>query len=77
MRCLVDAAASLPLVPYRRLADGRERYDGPLSELLAAPAPAVTQSSLVGSMMGSLQLHGDAFVGKYRDGNSGCSTRRG
>jgi HK97 family phage portal protein len=67
VRCLADAAASLPLVPYRRLDAGRERlYTGRLPALLQRPAPAVTQSNLVGLMVTHLQLHGNAFVAKYR-----------
>jgi len=67
VRCLSDAAASLPLVAYRRTAQGRQRYTGPLAGLLDRPAPAVTQANLVGQLVAHLQLHGNAYVGKFRD----------
>lgn len=67
VRCLADAAASLPLVPYRRVGEGRRRLDGPTADLLTAPAPGVTQANLVGQAMSHLQLYGNAFVGKYRE----------
>jgi len=67
VRCLSDAAASVPLIPYRKTADGRTRADGPLSDLLRQPAPAQTQANLIGSAMAHLQLHGNAYIGKFRD----------
>lgn len=69
VRALADAAASLPLVAYRRTAGGRERLEGGVAELLRRPAPATTQANLVGQLMAHLNLHGNAFVGKYRDGD--------
>jgi len=68
VRCLADTAASLPLVPYVRLADGeRERFTGRLSDLIARPAPSMTAANLVGTVVAHLNLHGNAYVGKYRD----------
>jgi HK97 family phage portal protein len=67
VRVLVDAAASLPLHTFRRAEQGRVRHEGALAALLERPAPGVTTAGLVGSIMASLQLHGDAFVGLYRD----------
>jgi HK97 family phage portal protein len=68
VRCLADAAASLPLIPYRRLEDGnRERFSGRLADLIARPAPATTSANLIGTTVAHLNLHGDAFLGKYRD----------
>jgi HK97 family phage portal protein len=67
VRTLVDAAASLPLQAYRRTEAGHARHDGHLAQLLDRPAAWMTTSSLVGSIMASLQLHGDAFIGLYRD----------
>ena len=67
VRCLSDAAASVPLIPYRKTADGRTRADGRLSDLLRQPAPATTQANLVGQAMGHLQLYGNAYLGKFRD----------
>jgi HK97 family phage portal protein len=69
VRVLSDAAASIPLVPYRRTESGRERIiSGRIAELLERPAPWTTQPNLVAQLMAHLQLHGNAFVGKYRDG---------
>jgi HK97 family phage portal protein len=68
VRCLSDAAASLPLIAYRRLDDGsRERLSGRIAELLERPAPAMTTANLVGQIVAHLNLHGDSFIGKYRD----------
>ncbi len=68
VRCLADTAASLPLVAYRRTADGgRERFDGRLADLLRRPAPATTTANLTGTLMAHLNLFGNAYLGKYRD----------
>jgi HK97 family phage portal protein len=68
VRALVDACSSLPMHVYRRGDAGRTRADGTLAaKLLNAPAPAVTQPAFLGHLMTCLQLHGEAFVGKFRD----------
>lgn len=68
IRRLADGAASLPLVAYRRRPDGsRERFDGRLDDLLTRPAPATTQSNLVGQLVTHLAGYGNAFVAKLRD----------
>jgi HK97 family phage portal protein len=67
VRCLSDAAASIPLIPYRKSADGRTRADGRLGDLLCRPAPGSTQANLIGTLMGHLQLFGNAYLGKFRD----------
>ena len=67
VRCLSDAAASIPLIPYRKTADGRTRADGRLSDLLRRPAPGSTQANLIGTAMAHLQLYGNAYLGKFRD----------
>jgi len=67
VRCLSDAAASVPLIPYRKTSDGRTRADGRLSDLLRQPAPAQTQANLIGTAMAHLQLHGNCYFGKFRD----------
>jgi HK97 family phage portal protein len=70
VRCLSDAAGSLPLVPYRRTDTDRQRlYSGRLHELLTRPAPATTQANLIGQLVAHLNLHGNAFLGKFRDGD--------
>jgi HK97 family phage portal protein len=66
VRALSDAAASLPLVVYRRADSGRERVDNATAALLRNPAPSVTQSGLVGTLVAHLNLFGNAFLGKFR-----------
>jgi HK97 family phage portal protein len=68
VRCLSDAAASVPLVTYRRTDSGRQRlYSGRLPELLQRPSPGTTQANLVAQAMAHLVLYGNAFLGKFRD----------
>lgn len=67
-RVLADAAASVPLIAYRRTTDGRARVDGGVADLLSRPAPAVTQSALIGQLMAHVTLWGSAYLGKFRDG---------
>lgn len=67
-RVLADSAASLPLHVYRRGPDGgRERAQTPTADRLRRPAPTVTQASFIGHLMLTLALHGNAFVGVFRD----------
>ncbi len=68
VRALVDACSSLPLHVYRRTSAGRVRAENtPTGGLLDLPAPGVTQPAFLGHLMTSLQLHGEAFVSKWRD----------
>jgi HK97 family phage portal protein len=67
VRLLADTAASLPLVAYRDTTAGRVKATGRLASLLANPAPGITQSDLVGTLVGHLNVWGNAYVGKYRD----------
>lgn len=69
VRCLADAAASVPLVAYRRTGQGRARIDGRTADLLRSPSPGTTQSGLIGQIVAHLQLYGNAYVGKFRDGD--------
>jgi HK97 family phage portal protein len=70
VRCLSDAAASVPLIPYRRTSSGRTRLDsGRLYDLLQRPSPGSTQANLTGQMVAHLNLFGNAFLGKFRDAN--------
>src|SRR5215218_8141662 len=49
IRCLSDAAASVPLILYRRTQQGRERVQGGRTvELLNRPGPATSQANLIG-----------------------------
>ena len=67
IRALSDAAGSLPLIAYRRTPTGRERLENRTADLLARPAPATTQSGLIGQMVAHLNLYGNAYLGKFRD----------
>jgi HK97 family phage portal protein len=66
-RVLADAAASCPLIVYRRLGDGRTRASGSTAELLRAPAEGTTEAGFVSTLVAHLLLWGNAFLGKYRD----------
>jgi len=66
VRVLVDGAVGCPLQTYRKTSLGRERFDGPTTDLLDRPAPAVTQPAFVAQVVASLALWGECFVGKYR-----------
>jgi HK97 family phage portal protein len=70
VRCLSETASTLPLAAYRRLPDeGRQRLtSGSLHDLLERPAPAVSQSNLVGQIVSNLACNGNTFVGKFRNG---------
>lgn len=70
VRALADAAASLPLVPYQRDSSGRKRLPDTerVSELLLHPAPATTQAAMIGQAVAHLNCHGNAYVGKFREG---------
>jgi HK97 family phage portal protein len=67
VRALSEAAASLPLIVYRRAGTGRERIEGPTADLLRNPAPGTTQSGLIGQVVAHLNLWGNAYLGKVRD----------
>ena len=67
-RVLADAAASCPLVTYRRLSDGnRRRVSNHTADLLRNPAEGSTQANLVSTLIAHLCLWGNAYLGKYRD----------
>lgn len=68
VRALADAAASLPLHAYRRTEQGRVRATGRTADLIARPAPAMTTAALVGQIVAHLNLEGNAYLGKVRDG---------
>lgn len=71
IRALSDAAASLPLVVYRRTGGGRVRIDGDTATMLRHPAPATTQAGFIGQLVCHLQLYGNAYIGKARPGGDG------
>lgn len=66
VRLLVHAAVPLPLKTYR--ADAERVSDGTLPRLLDRPWPGATTPDLIGSVLTSLLLCGDAFIGIYVDG---------
>jgi len=67
IRALSDAAATLPLIPYRKTAQGRTRDTGRLADLLRRPAPGSTQANLIAQAVASLQTHGNTYIGKFKD----------
>ncbi len=70
IRCLSDTAASIPLLAYRRLPDGsRELFSGRVTDLINRPSPGNTSYNLVGTIVAHLNAWGNAYVGKYRDGD--------
>lgn len=68
VRVLADAAGSLPLIVYRRTAEGRTREPShPVARLLANPAPGLlTRGLLVATIITHLNLYGNAFLLKRR-----------
>lgn len=69
VRILAETASTLPLVAYRRAAGGRVRLEsGRTAELLRRPSPGNTQCALVSQLVGSLVLRGNAYLGKFRNG---------
>jgi HK97 family phage portal protein len=72
VKVLADSAASIPLIPYRRRPSGRERIgSGRLAQLLERPAPATTQANLIAQTIAHVCLHGNAYLGKFRDRDGG------
>jgi HK97 family phage portal protein len=68
VRVLAESAASLPLIAYRRTAEGRERAGGRVQDLIDRPAPGTTTAGFIGQMMVHLATYGNAFIAKYRNG---------
>jgi HK97 family phage portal protein len=68
VRCLADSVSSLPLHVYRRTPAGRvpAGADSRAVQLLQRPSPGSTTVDLISQIMVHLNLHGEAFVGKYR-----------
>ena len=71
VRVLADGVASLPLHAYRRTEAGRVPAgpDARIDQLLARPAPGSTIADLMSLVMVHLNVHGEAFVAKYRAEN--------
>jgi HK97 family phage portal protein len=68
VRCLADAASSLPIHVYRKVPAGREKVtSGRLVELLDRPSPAVTQADLVSTLMCHVLVWGSGYLAKFRE----------
>lgn len=68
VRVLADSVSSLPLHVYRRTPQGRVPAgdQSRAVQLLDRPSPGSTGVDLISQAMVHLNVHGDAFVGKYR-----------
>ena len=68
VRVLADSVSSLPLHVYRRTDQGRVAAgeNARAVQLLNRPSPGSTGVDLISQVMVHLNVHGDAFVGKYR-----------
>jgi HK97 family phage portal protein len=68
VRCLADSISSLPLHAYRKTPQGRIPVgeDARMSRLLANPSPGSTGVDVISQIVVHLNVHGEAFVGKYR-----------
>ena len=64
VNAIVSTCSTLPL---EALDGDAEPSDGPVAELLAAPAPGVTPAALMGALFSELVLSGDGFLGCFRD----------
>ncbi|MBO0767390.1 MAG: phage portal protein [Solirubrobacterales bacterium] len=69
VKLLADTISTLPMEVYRDTPAGRQPVgaDAIISRLLAAPAPGSTLPDLLASIVVSMALHGEAFIGKYSD----------
>jgi HK97 family phage portal protein len=68
VRVLADSVASLPLKVYRRTPTGRvpARSDSRAVQLLERPSPGSTSADLISQVMVHLNVHGNAYIGKFR-----------
>src|SRR3954462_6596213 len=68
VRVLADSISSLPLHVYRRTPQGRlpAGENTRAVQLLNRPSPGSTGVDLVSQILVHLNVHGEAFVGKYR-----------
>jgi HK97 family phage portal protein len=72
VRCLADSVASLPLKVFRKTPAGRVPAgdDSRAVQLLRSPSPGSTTADLLSQIMVHLNVHGEAFVGKFRSDNT-------
>jgi HK97 family phage portal protein len=75
VRLLADTISTLPVEVYRDLPTGRQEVgpDARISQLLARPAPGSTLPDLIGQIVLSMSLFGEAFVAKYVGGDGQIS----
>src|SRR5215207_5233518 len=68
IRVLADSISTLPLKVYRRTERGRVPAgdDSRAMQLLSRPSPGSTTVDLVSQIVTHLNVHGNAFVGKFR-----------
>jgi HK97 family phage portal protein len=68
VRVLADSISSLPLHVYRKTDQGRQPAgeNARAVQLLNRPSPGSTGVDLVSQILVHLNVHGEAFVGKYR-----------
>src|SRR5215211_995422 len=68
VRVLADSISSLPLHVYRRTPQGRlpAGESARAVQLLNRPSPGSTGIDLISQILVHLNVHGEAFVGKYR-----------
>ena len=65
---LSSVASTLPLIAYRKAEHGRVRIvGGHVVELLRSPAPGTTLANLIGQLVASLALRGNAFLGLFQN----------
>lgn len=68
VRVLADSVSSLPLHAHRKTPQGRvpAGENARIVQLLQRPSPGSTGVDLISQVMVHLNVHGDAFIGKYR-----------
>lgn len=72
---LAAGASLCPIKVFRKNSHGRTEFEGKVAQLLEAPAPATGQANFVAQLTASLVLHGESFIGKYRQHASGPITQ--
>jgi HK97 family phage portal protein len=72
VRVLADSIATLPLKVYRRTDAGRVAAgeDQRLVQLLRRPSPGSTSVDLISQIVATLNVHGEAFLGKFKSEGS-------
>ncbi len=68
VRVLADSISSLPLHTFRKTPQGRQPAgdNARAVQLLKRPSPGSTGVDLISQILVHLNVHGEAFVGKYR-----------